>query len=39
MEDTCPLRVLQKYVSMDNGHMLVVQTGTPVTALSFVDNS
>ena len=39
MEDTCPLRVLQRFVSMDNGHMVVDQVGSPVTALPFVGNS
>ena len=39
MEDTCLLRVFQRFVSMGNGHMLVVHLGTPVTAPSSVGSS
>jgi len=36
MEDIYLLKALQRFVSMDNGHMLVVTFGILVTALSFV---
>ena len=39
MEDTCHMKVFQRFVSMGNGHMLVDHIGTTMTALSFVGNS
>ena len=39
MEDTCLLRVFPRFVSMGNGHMLVVPVGVSVTAPSSVGSS